>query len=573
MRFFKAFNLHRRTKSATFVPGSVGPPLAFASIHSKSTSLSTNESKGVSIPPLFDLIGPNPSVPLTAVTDLSAEQDHTVSIWNFRRPDGRSSINSLPNAKLPQLNSLDSSLKSMSRELSLVYGFLHNCQQELVAERETTKVLELKIAQDAREMQELRGALSRYVQLVQDLKEPTAQGSSHPSEPLAPQVSSIPGFATVKINRAFGSQASMDIPRKHCTADEYSAALRMTLATRKELREQRKVTKFWKNVASNLQEAQDIITPSSSAISSIRHVLPVDRQAAVNALIARRGILVNRNQSEKDAAIYASSSQDAFQSAAARMVALPSNPSSLISSSSHSSATSRLMPLASESLKVEMNLHFGILEDSSILSSKNKRRSYPLRLNASPSASSTQKSSMIPRVQSSSRMSLNVESFGDINIMFENGLSGDDNGMKKANFQPPAGSQDSPTTASMSEQIPLASCIIDISLPTGNSQVLLDYQSQVQPEAHDPGTTRLSDGMSSQQGSKSRKAYGSWQRYISKHYAANRSSQGKGTPTLPKQNTFKKPAGKENNIFSVSFPIARKKVSRLPVPTFGKYAA
>ncbi|KAJ3517781.1 hypothetical protein NLJ89_g271 [Agrocybe chaxingu] len=412
-------------------------------------------------------------------------------------------------------------------------------------------MLELRIAQDARDMQELRRALSRYVQLVQDLKDPIAQGSSHSSEPMAPQA---PGFATVKI----------------------SPALRMTLATRKELREQRKVTKFWKSVASNLQEAQDIITPSSSAISSIRDILPMDRQVAVNALIARRGILVNRNQSQRDAAICASLSQDAFQPVAARMIALPSNRSSLVSYSSHSSAISRLMPLASESLKVEMNLHFGIQEDSSILSSKNKRRSYSLRLNASPSASSAQKSSMISRAQSSSRMNLDVESFRDINMMFEtafgqSGLSGDDYGMKKANFLPPAGSQDSPTTASMLEQIPLTSCVINTSLPAGSSQVLVDHQNQVQPEAHDP--TRLSNGMSSQQGSKSRKAYGSWQRYISKHYAANHSSQGKGT-TLPKQNTFKKPAaGKENNIFSVSFPAARKKVSRLPVPTFGKHTA
>ncbi|KAF8810707.1 hypothetical protein BYT27DRAFT_7019342, partial [Phlegmacium glaucopus] len=71
------------------------------------------------------------------------------------------------------------------------------------------------------------------------------------------------------------------------TMDEYSSALRMTLDTRKQLRDQKKVALFWKRKALDSNQLQSTITPSVSAISSIHSPLPIGRQIALDALISR----------------------------------------------------------------------------------------------------------------------------------------------------------------------------------------------------------------------------------------------------------------------------------------------
>ncbi|KAJ7070346.1 hypothetical protein B0H15DRAFT_957733 [Mycena belliarum] len=71
------------------------------------------------------------------------------------------------------------------------------------------------------------------------------------------------------------------------TPAEYRSSLNMTLKTRKELRDTKKVAKFWKRVA---VEAGGIetVTPSVSTISSIHEPLPLQRQKAVEELISSR---------------------------------------------------------------------------------------------------------------------------------------------------------------------------------------------------------------------------------------------------------------------------------------------
>ena len=72
--------------------------------------------------------------------------------------------------------------------------------------------------------------------------------------------------------------------------DEYSSALQMTLATWKELRDQKKISLFWKQKALDSNEFQSVITPSVSSISSVHDPLPLDRQIELDALISCRGV-------------------------------------------------------------------------------------------------------------------------------------------------------------------------------------------------------------------------------------------------------------------------------------------
>ncbi|KAJ7043351.1 hypothetical protein C8F04DRAFT_901841, partial [Mycena alexandri] len=69
------------------------------------------------------------------------------------------------------------------------------------------------------------------------------------------------------------------------TPDEYRSSLTLTLKTRKELRDAKKVAKFWKRVAHEDSQQSGIVTPSVSAISSIHEPLSAERQKAVEELI------------------------------------------------------------------------------------------------------------------------------------------------------------------------------------------------------------------------------------------------------------------------------------------------
>lgn len=72
------------------------------------------------------------------------------------------------------------------------------------------------------------------------------------------------------------------------TQDEYLSALSITLQTRQELRECKKIAKFWKRTAKEDSKNTDTVTPSASNISSINETLSPERQSAVDALLAYR---------------------------------------------------------------------------------------------------------------------------------------------------------------------------------------------------------------------------------------------------------------------------------------------
>jgi hypothetical protein len=71
------------------------------------------------------------------------------------------------------------------------------------------------------------------------------------------------------------------------TSDEYLSAIGMSLKLRRELKDSKKVTKFWKHAAKETIEHADTFTPSVSNISSIREQLNEERQTAVDDLLAK----------------------------------------------------------------------------------------------------------------------------------------------------------------------------------------------------------------------------------------------------------------------------------------------
>ncbi|KAJ7594502.1 hypothetical protein C8J56DRAFT_1122408, partial [Mycena floridula] len=72
------------------------------------------------------------------------------------------------------------------------------------------------------------------------------------------------------------------------TQQEYISSINSLLKARKETREVRKATRFWKRLAKQQKENSDIITPSASNISDVtlESIGPARRQA-VNDLLAK----------------------------------------------------------------------------------------------------------------------------------------------------------------------------------------------------------------------------------------------------------------------------------------------
>jgi hypothetical protein len=110
------------------------------------------------------------------------------------------------------------------------------------------------------------------------------------------------------------------------TSDNYISAINATLNVRKELKECKKVAKFWKETAKEGPEHAGTVTPSISKISSVHEVLSEERQYAVDELLTKI-----KNQSRPSGAM--SSVILAPQSAIIDDASGPDNPSMLASTS------------------------------------------------------------------------------------------------------------------------------------------------------------------------------------------------------------------------------------------------
>ena len=365
MRFFKAFNLlHRRTRSATFVPG--GP-------HCSIGSAGPDATASIS---LFDLV--TARKPFTEFKD-----DH----WWIRRSRDTNSLTSIqPSLRQGNLRLVEL-VDFWTREHSKIQGLLECCHRSLLQQSLLITSLERKVVENTEEIARLRISLSRC----------TMAGSS--VTPAQVPLASSPATTDPQVL----VPRSTDSP----TSDQYSSALRMTLQTRKALKDQKKITNYWKNAAVSGGHL-DTVTPSVSAISSIREALPAHRQAAVEALMVQRSSARRNNNLKPDGSfstVSCSASKDiievpAFACPTETMITLPP-------SSSRSSQFSRLEPLASELLKHEVNSVYG--SNGGL-----KRLSSSLSFLQFHSSVKTNES-----LTQAASYGLSINSFGDLNTLFQ----------------------------------------------------------------------------------------------------------------------------------------------------------
>lgn len=390
MRFFKAFNiLHRRTKSATFVPGT--PFHLHLSNVRGSSSFSSPSGKKDRAPSLFDLVTSRPPIPGSFNHIHSGPG--TSGLWRLHRSSRTSTTSIEPEIENEQLRLRDA-IDFWIREHSILQGLLKNSEEKLLLEQRKVVALEHLIEADRREKLEVQ---THYENLLGKLHPPDGQAPSIP----ALSKSQPPHLFESSVPRRPSHEQSVNLR----TLDEYSSALRMTLMTRRQLRDQKKATKFWKRQAIS-EGKQSIMTPSVSTLSSLHEVLPVERQAALDALVSRLGLTSKLAKTQaNDSLSYPSMSMINVQSLSndGSQSAMSTLPASL----SRTSGTSRLGPLASESMKTEIGLIFG---------SQNKLRR-PSPLTRTPGLASKYMKKEY-RASISSQM-IDIESFSDLNLVFE----------------------------------------------------------------------------------------------------------------------------------------------------------
>lgn len=467
MRFFKAINLlHRRTKSETFIPASF---IAQSDPALPANSLGPNEfGESRAFASIFDFATSNyTSVPSTfshlrGVHDTtSARTSVTVG---YRRCTGRDSQSSMPSLMVEENMRLRETLDLWFQEYSKVDELLQRCRAELALERTRIQSLQQEAVNDQEVIIKLREDLARYE------RGPVKSGDKGLSPVnfcgYSSQDRGYESTGSVTDNALLlpapsESLSSLRIPGQPRTLGDYSSALRLTLNTRRQLRDQKKISKFWKTKALPTGKCEDIITPSTSAISSIHEPLPPGRRAAVEAFMLRRGLPLpqtkvaaqvesapgpnpspapateelgtvshNLDTDPNITQILFPASSTSFGScvihSSASIAPLPSassrssgvsriHPVASVAQTlaSASSSVPRLAPLASESLKAEINLLFGIHDTMGRLSSPSKKRRSGPALSAACSFSTVGPSSS--RV--SNNLNISFGSYGDLNLL------------------------------------------------------------------------------------------------------------------------------------------------------------
>ena len=378
MRFFKSFNLlHRRTKSDSFVSGSA----------LKSVSESPRRSSASVPVSLFDLVTSQIPANFKHLSDRVSGGGATIALPVF-------GLERELNARLIEAND------RWTKEYANLQCQLKECREELHNERRKVDCLQHKLEEDNKIILDLRKSLSGHAAtaLLQDLQSTISSGITVP-------------------NSAKGDFANVVNIR---TMDEYSSALRMTLATRKELRDQKKVALFWKRKALDSNQLQSAITPSVSTISSIHDPLPVSRQIALDALISRRGLdsTLGGQMGQRDTSsgtsktpvhklsTYQLADEVGGPIAIARLPAM---------SYENSRPSSRLGPLASESIKAEISSLFGSPDSVKYLISRKRRESSH---SASLNGRLTEYAFAASTPSNKTNLTVDVDSFGDLHAIF-----------------------------------------------------------------------------------------------------------------------------------------------------------
>ena len=384
MRFFKAFNLlHRRTKSDIFISGSATTDLE---------------------PPSRRY-----SLPVSLFHSVTFQTFANFKHLNDRGSGGGASV-ALPffglenelNARLIEANNC------WAKEYANLQCELQDCRDELHTERRKVQNFQHKLEEDNRIILDLRMLSKRLEGLL-------GMSNLNYTAPDSPQ-NTISGGAGVLLNATMPNFPNGSLAVNIRTMDEYSSALQMTLATRKELRDQKKISLFWKRKAIDSNEPQSVITPSVSTISSVHDPLPLDRRIALDTLISRRGLdsMLGAQIGWKDTSsglrilipklpTYQSADEVCNPIAIARPAM-----------SSENSLSSRLGPLASESMKAEISSLFGSPDSVKYLIPRNRHEA-----SHSPSLmGKLTKFKFATSTPTRKKTNLNVESFSDLHAIF-----------------------------------------------------------------------------------------------------------------------------------------------------------
>ena len=386
MRFFKAFNLlHRRTKSDIFVSGSA--------FESATTDLEP-PSRRCSVPvSLFDSIAFQTPANFKYLNDRGSGGGASVALPFF-------GLENELNARLVEANNC------WAKEYANLQSQLQECREELHTERRKVQCLQHKLEEDNRIILDLRTSSRRFEGLL---------GMSNHAATDSPQ-NTISGGTGLLLNATMQKISKGSPVVNVRTVDEYLSALQMTLATRKELRDQKKISLFWKRKALDSNQLQSAITPSVSTISSVHDPLPLDRQIALDALISRRGLdsTLGGQLGWKDTSsgpprilipklpTYQSTDEVCNSIAIARPAM-----------SSENSLSSRLGPLASESMKAEISSLFGSPDSVKYLIPRKRREP-----SHSPSLKERLTKFTFATSTPAKKTDVNVESFGDLHTIF-----------------------------------------------------------------------------------------------------------------------------------------------------------
>lgn len=325
MRFFKSFPsfplLHRRSKSDSSIPK---PPPPRDHILPRPQSLDAAQAAvfAAAVPTCPQtFLFPTPSDASSAIFELETANS---------RLRGDAAIWASDCAKL------QSQLEVARADLFTQLHRNSSLQRQLQADRIETDKLSVKLAQYERFLGLLIN-VGLHQRVLGDAHAALRAGID-PDEAL---VSAIKEAAAVPTSPWSTIITGVTGPR---TTDEYRSSLNMTLKTRRELKDTKKVAKFWKRVAQE-DGRNGIVTPSVSSISSINEPLPAERQKAVDELISsRRRASLTSQEAESDPFPVNVSASTSTSSASLANVT-PSN---------SASETLCLSPLASDSFKNEV---------------------------------------------------------------------------------------------------------------------------------------------------------------------------------------------------------------------------
>ncbi|KAJ7849099.1 hypothetical protein B0H14DRAFT_2766127 [Mycena olivaceomarginata] len=326
MRFFKsfpAFTFHRRSKSDSSIPK---PTLARDYIPNRPLSLDAAQAA------LF--AAAIPACPKTFLFPTPTDASNAI----FELETANARLQNDVSAFAHGCAQLRSELEAARADIFTQLHLNSLLQRQVQADRSEMDALQVKLAQYERFLG-LMISVGLHQRVLGDAHVAMRAGID-PDQALVSaikQAAAVPGSAWSTI------LPSITGPR---TPDEYRSSLHLTLKTRKELRDAKKIAKFWKRIGEEARPG--LVTPSVSTISSIHEPLPAERQKAVEELMA------SRHTSEVAAiTIPASASSLSASTSSASASTSPTLPD-ITPSNSSSSDSPCLSPLASESFKTEL---------------------------------------------------------------------------------------------------------------------------------------------------------------------------------------------------------------------------